>query len=101
MTSRRLTPHSARRLQSHHLNARQYLPDRDLVFIGMSDRLWSVDVSQKPRLPLNRAADSEEPLPSPGLSGWLMLGVVSQPRCPRSFQCAGPVGTPRVVLLHI
>ena len=29
-----------------------------------------------------------------------MRGVVSQPRCPRSFQCAGSVGTPPVVFVH-
>ena len=35
-----------------------HLPERDLVFIGTSDRLWSVAVSQQPRLPLDRAAGS-------------------------------------------
>ena len=63
--------------------------------------LWSVAVFPQPRLPLNRAADSEEPPPSPELSGWLMFGVVSQPQCPCSFQCAEPVEAPRVVFLHI
>ena len=51
---------------------------------------------QQPRLPLDRVVDSEEPLPSAGLSGSLMLVIAPQPP-----QCAGPVGAPRVVLLLI
>ena len=37
---------------------------------------WAV--SPQPRLPLDRAVDSEEPPPSPELSGRLMFGVASQ-----------------------
>ena len=29
------------------------------------------------------------------------IDVVLQPRCPCSFQCAGPVGAPRVIFLHV
>ena len=57
----------------------------EFVFICTSDLLRSVAVETQLRLPLDRTSASEEPLPSPGLSGRLLLGIVSQPQCTRAF----------------